>query len=272
MVLGVISLLVLLGGYTLLSWAKHRENPEDKTIPTWSQLAGGVKQIVSPPPQRSGGLLAAALGETESAQKKEPPMLWRDLKATGARFLVGYGLSVIIGVFLGTLMGSWQGFHAFTILPLRLVSRIIPTAALAVFFVLAGTGLTMYAVMIVFGTLPAIAIGTALEIQSFPTELRYKAYTLGASHFEVIWDSFLPMKAPEILEIIKTNIGPAMVYLLAAELLVANEGFGYTIRVFSRKLDMTVVYPYLLILAAIGFLFDLALRQTQQRLCPWHTR
>jgi NitT/TauT family transport system permease protein len=245
-------------------------NPEDKTIPTWSQLGDGLQQIVDRPEPRTG-LLAAALGE-QAEVEKPPSMLTRDLKATGTRFLVGYGLSVVIGILLGTLMGSLPSFHAFTVLPLRLVSRIIPTAALAVFFVLAGTGLTMYAVMIIFGTLPAIAIGAAQEIQGFPRELRYKAYTLGASHFEVIWDAFLPVTAPRIIEIVKSNIGPALVYLLAAELLVANEGFGYTIRVFSRKLDMTVVYPYLLILAVLGFAVDLALKQTQLRLCPWYAK
>jgi len=268
--LGALSLLILLGAYTVLSTLKHRENPEDKTIPTWSQLATGIGTITERP-EPPDPLLAAALGQDLDAAPRQS-MLARDLKATGTRFLLGYGTSVVVGLFLGTLMGSLLSLEALTILPLRLASRIIPTAALAVFFVLAGTDLSMYVAMIVFGTLPAIAIGTSKAIASFPTELRYKAYTLGASHFEVIWDAFLPVKAPDIIEIIKSNIGPAMVYLLAAELLVANQGFGYTIRVFSRKLDMTVVYPYLLILAFFGFLFDFGLKKTKTGLCPWHDR
>lgn len=269
-VLQVVSVFLLLLGYTLLSESKHRENPEDRTIPTWPKLAEGVQEIVATPEVQSG-LLAAALGEDVEAEEKEP-MLVRDIKATGLRFLAGYGLSVIAGVLIGTLMGSYLSLEALGILPLRLASRIIPTAALAVFFVLAGTGLNMYIAMIVFGTLPAIAIGVAHEIASFPRELRYKAYTLGASHFEVIWDAFLPVKLPRIIEIINSNIGPALVYLLAAELLVANQGFGYTIRVFSRKLDMTVVYPYLLILAFAAFIFDFVLKTAQRKISPWYRK
>ncbi len=268
--LGALSIILLLLSYSWLSHTKHVENPDDRTIPSFAQLRDGIREITTVP-EPEVNLLAAALGEDIEAEPQSS-MLARDLKATGLRFFYGYGLSVICGVILGTLMGSFLSLEALTILPLRLASRIIPTAALAVFFVLAGTNMSMYVAMIVFGTLPAISIGIAREIADFPTELRYKAYTLGASHFEVVWDVFLPIKAPQIIEIIKSNIGPAMVYLLAAELLVANQGFGYTIRIFSRKLDMAVVYPYLLILAFFGFVFDILLKATKEKACPWHTK
>ncbi|MEO0796095.1 MAG: ABC transporter permease subunit [Verrucomicrobiota bacterium] len=267
LVLQALSIFLLLLGYTLLSESKHRDNPEDRTIPTWSGLAEGLKQILEKP-EPQNDLLAAALGEDVKAEERAP-MLWRDLKATGIRFVAGYGVSVAGGLLLGVLMGSFLSLESLAVLPLRLASRIIPTAALAVFFVLAGTNLTMYIAMIVFGTLPAIAIGVSQEIASFPKELRYKAYSLGASHLEVIVDAFLPVKAPRIMEIIKSNIGPALVYLLAAELLVANVGFGYTIRLFSRKLDMTVVYPYLLILAFLAFALDAGIKILQTQISPW---
>ena len=270
LLLSLVSIVLLLAAYTVLSSVKHRENPEDKTIPTWQQLGEGVRRVVTVPKQEVN-LLAAALGQQVETEPQSS-ILVRDLKATGIRFLLGYSLSVLLALLLGTLMGSMLSLEALMILPLRLTSRIIPTAALAVFFVLAGTNLTMYVTMIVFGTLPAIAIGIARELAAFPKELRNKAYTLGASHLEVIWDAFLPVKAPQIIEIIKSNIGPALVYLLAAELLVANQGFGYTIRIFSRKLDMTVVYPYLLILAFFGFIFDYGLKLIKEKICPWHTK
>ncbi len=270
LLLSLVSIVLLLVAYTVLSSVKHWENPEDKTIPTWQQLGEGIRKVVTVPKQEVN-LLAAALGQQVETEPQSP-ILVRDLKATGIRFLLGYSLSVLLALLLGTLMGSMLSLEALMILPLRLTSRIIPTAALAVFFVLAGTNLTMYVTMIVFGTLPAIAIGIARELAAFPKELRNKAYTLGASHLEVIWDAFLPVKAPQIIEIIKSNIGPALVYLLAAELLVANQGFGYTIRIFSRKLDMTVVYPYLLILAFFGFIFDYGLKLTKEKICPWHTK
>jgi len=60
-----------------------------------------------------------------------------------------------------------------------------------------------------------------------------------------------------------------MVYLIAAEMLCADEGMGYRIRLQSRLLRMEVVYPYLASLAAFGFGMDYILRRFQAWLCPW---
>ncbi len=72
------------------------------------------------------------------------------------------------------------------------LAKIPPTAALAVFFVLVGTGKNMYVAMIAFGVLPTLALTVYLAVKEFPDELQYKAYTLGASHMEVIWHDHLP--------------------------------------------------------------------------------
>ncbi len=47
-----------------------------------------------------------------------------------------------------------------------------------------------------------------------------------------------------------------MVYLIAAEMVVGDVGFGYRIRLQSKLLNMSVVYPYLAMLAAFGFGMD----------------
>jgi NitT/TauT family transport system permease protein len=65
-------------------------------------------------------------------------------------------------------------------------------------------------------------------------------------------------------------IGPAMVYLIAAEMVVGDVGFGYRIRLQSKLLNMSVVYPYLALLATFGFGMDYTLRWLQRKLCPWY--
>ena len=44
-ILGIVSLLVLLGAYTWVSHRQHQKNPDDTTMPTWSQLGKGVAQL-----------------------------------------------------------------------------------------------------------------------------------------------------------------------------------------------------------------------------------
>jgi NitT/TauT family transport system permease protein len=129
--------------------------------------------------------------------------------------------------------------------------------------------MNMYVTMIAFGVLPTLALSTYLAVKEFPDELQFKAYTLGASHFEVIWHIIGRYVLPRLLDGVRLMIGPALVYLIAAEMLVASLGFGYRIRIEGKLQNMSVVYPYLALLAAFGFGMDSGLRWLQRWLCPW---
>ena len=82
-----------------------------------------------------------------------------------------------------------------------------------------------------------------------PSEVIDKSYTLGASHCEVIWNVIVPQIIPKFLDTVRLQIGPAVVYLIAAEMLKGDAGFGYRIRMRQRVTDMSVVYTYLALLS-----------------------
>ncbi len=252
LLLGFLSVVLLLGAYSWLSHVQHVENPTDTTIPSWSQLWEGCQTMITPN-KRSGEV-----------------MLYVDVLATGKRLFLGLFISVVGGVLIGVHMGTIPPINALLSPQLTFLAKVVPTAAMAVFFVLVGTDIEMFVTMIVFGVLPPLALATHLAVQEVPDELVHKAYTLGASHMEVIWGVVFPYILPKVIDLIRLSIGPAMVYLLAAEMLVSDEGFGYRIRLLSRRLDMMVVYPYLAILAVFGFSIDVALERSRRWLCPWY--
>ena len=250
--LGLLSIVVLLLGYTYLSHRQHLANPDDTTIPTWRQLGEGVVTAFEVNP-RSGERWVVV-----------------DSKATGARLFLGLFFGVLGAVVLGLAMGCVRAVEAFLAPPLSLLAKIPPTAALAVFFVLVGTDTNMYVAMIAFGVLPVLAQSVYLAVKEVPDELRYKASTLGASPMEILWNVILRHILPKMLDAIRLQIGPAMVYLIAAEMVVGDVGFGYRIRLQSRLLNMSVVYPYLVLLAGAGFGLDYTLRFLQRTICPWY--
>lgn len=253
-VIGVLSIFALLGVYTWLSHRQHEKNPDDTTIPSWSQLAEGVVHAVEANP-RSGERWIVV-----------------DSKATATRLFLGLLFGVLGAVLLGIHMGSFSAVEAFFVPPLSLLAKVPPTAALAVFFVMAGTDTKMYVAMIAFGILPTLAQSIYLAIKEIPEERIYKAQTLDASRAEIVWTIVFPEILPKIIDGIRLQIGPAMVFLIAAEMVVGDVGFGYRIRLQSRLLDMNVVYPYLACLAAFGFGMDLGLRLLQRWLCPWFAK
>jgi NitT/TauT family transport system permease protein len=141
---------------------------------------------------------------------------------------------------------------------------------LAVFFVLVGVNFRMYVTMIAFGTLPTLAQTVYQSAKKdVPESLIFKAYTLGASQMELIWNVIYKQILPRLLDAVRLQIGPAMVLLVAAEFTVAGQGFGYRLRLFYIRTDMTVVYVYLILLGTAGLLIDYALIWLRRWLCPW---
>jgi NitT/TauT family transport system permease protein len=254
LVLGIFSVLVMLLLYSLISHWQHKKNPDDTTIPTWTQLASGIKKA------------------SEINTRSQDRWIISDSKATAYRLFLGLFIGVLGAFIVGHLMGCFAPCEAFLIPPMSLLAKIPPTAALAVFFVLAGTNDKMFIAMIAFGVLPTLAQSIYFSVKDVPEELLFKAYTLGASRMELIWNVIVRAILPKLIDAIRLQIGPAMVYLIAAEMVVGDVGFGYRIRLQSRLLNMNVVYPYLAVLAAFGFFMDYLLRLIQRVSFPWYER
>jgi len=251
--LASLSVAVLLLWYTWVSHRQHQVNPKDTTIPSWGQLADGVKKF------------------TRLDRKKERWIV-EDSIATGRRFIYGIGLGVACGFVLGMLMGCFATVEAFLQPPIALLAKVPQTAALAVYFVAFGTGMSMYVAMISLGIIPALAVTVYLAIKDLPSEMLDKAYTLGASNFEVATEVVFRQVLPKFIDAVRLAIGPAIVFLIAAEMVVGDVGFGYRIRLQFKLTNMNVVYPYLVMLAFFGFALDYSLRYLQARLCPWYQR
>jgi NitT/TauT family transport system permease protein len=127
-----------------------------------------------------------------------------------------------------------------------------------------------FVAIIAFGVVPALAqsVHQAVE-KDVPDELIDKASTLGASEVEIICNVVYRQILPRILEAVRLQVGPAMVYLIAAEWVNTDVGFGYRLRAEARLVNMNVVYVYLIYLGLFGLIVDFALTWTRRKLCPW---
>lgn len=272
-VLGIIGIVALASVYEVLSYNQHLRNPSDTTIPSVSQLANGFVEICTP----RTNPLKAAFGNGEDEQtfwdKVTSTWLFKDATATYGRLFKGMVWGCALSVVLGVLMGCYESFAALLLPTLSFLAKVPGTAMLAVFFVLVGTGEAMFITMIGFGVLPTLTQAVYLSAKhDIHDEEINKAYTLGASNLEVVYNVVYKQILPKILESVRLQIGPAMVYLIAAEMLSAQVGLGYQIRLQQRLLNMAVVYDYLLLLGLSGLALDKGMLWFRRYWCPWYSR
>ncbi len=253
--LAVCGLLSGILAYAGLSLRQTRINPSQNVLPGISGLSKGVVEITKP---------------RGSPNNPKPSWLVTDVKATYWRLLLGLTAGTLFSIVIGIAMGAYPAAEAFFSPVITFMAKIPPTAMLAVYMVLFSLKLELYVALVAFGVFFTMvqAIYQAVK-KDVALDLINKAYTLGASEAEVLFEVIWKQTLPRIIENIRLHIGPAMVFLIAAEMLFASEGFGYTIRQQSRLVNMNVVYIYLAMLGLSGLLFDWLLMRLRRWLCPW---
>ena len=249
--LGAGCALAVVLAYLALSWRVHRENPRNTTVPDASQLSEGVTTILSP--NRSGEW---ALGA--------------DAVATGRRFFLGLACGLALSFLVGIAMGAVTPVGAGLGPTLLFFGSIPPTAMLAVYYEAFGIGETLYIGLIALGVFPLLAGGLYKSVLTdVPDHAVSKAYTLGASHAEVVWNVIVPQTLPRFLESARLAAGLAMIFLIAAEWLLADVGFGHQLKLWSRIAAMDLAYPYLFLLGLFGLAIDQGLYRLRRWLSPW---
>lgn len=248
----IVTILGIIAAYLFLSYKQKIVNPQDTTIPDIGQFWSAIKTLSKPD----------AAGE-----------IWilDDLEATYTRHILGMISGVFMSLVVGILMGCNGSIRAALKFPIKSLSKIPPTAMIAVYFVLFGTNLQFYVAIIAFGIFPTLAQSVYQSVKTdVSDDAIYKAYTLGASDWEVVFNVIIPQIMPRFIEAIRMTIGPALVFIIAAEWMMSDVGIGYRLRIQSRLLNMNIVYIYLVILCLTSYFMDWTLSFAKMKLCPWH--
>jgi NitT/TauT family transport system permease protein len=245
--------VLLLLGYSYISYNQHLSKPTDMTLPSIPVICKAIVKVCTP----------------QGTFVKEI-WLWDDMTATFGRLFLGLGTSCAIACFLGILMGCFQSVEAFFAPTLNFLAKPPASAILPIFLVLVGVNEKLFFSIIIFGVLPTLTMAVFLSAKNDVHEEQiHKAYTLGASTPEVIWNVVFPQILPRVLDSVRLQIGPAMVYLIAAEYMNAQVGMGLRLRVQERLLQLDVAYLYVFILGVTGYFMSWGMETLRKKLCPW---
>ena len=124
-------------------------------------------------------------------------------------------------------------------------------------------------VLIVIGITPFLIRDMAQRTLEIPREMIVKAETLGASTGTIALRVALPQVLPRLIQSVRLSLGPAWLFLIAAEAIAANQGLGYRIFLVRRYLAMDVILAYVIWITLLAFAIDWALKTLSRRAFPW---
>ena len=263
--LSALVFIVCIGLYTHTSIARHRDNPEDRIVPSGAQLLAGIKSSVLEPAEESDYIPPDNASTWELVHHS---MIWTDTVASGSRFLISLALLVPC-VILAVHIGLFPIFGAVFMRFVLFFDKIVALSLLPILFIVFGIEEWSKIALIVIGVAPTMILDTVGMVKAVPREQVVKAFTLDANNFDVAYRVVFPQIFPQIINSLRLNLKPMMLFLFAGEMIAASSGLAYRIAIMRRHMGMDIIIPYVLWVALLLFLIDLSLRILNRRLHPW---
>jgi len=185
------------------------------------------------------------------------------------RVVAGWGLSALIALPLGLLIGSWRAVQAL-LEPLTDFIRYMPAVAFVpLVMVWVGIDEGAKVAVIFIGTFFQMVLMVAEDVRRVPMAQIEAAQTMGATRWEVVEKVIVPSAKPALLDTLRVTMGWAWTYLVVAELVASSSGLGYAILKAQRFLQTDKIFAGILIIGLIGLLIDQLFRLAHRKAFPW---
>jgi NitT/TauT family transport system permease protein len=226
-------------------WELSTSGLRSLLVPTFSQTMGGLVQLF-----RSG-------------------QLWQPLLISNQALLLGYLISILLGVPLGLAMSRFRTIDEVvdpyaSILLAFPIGPIIPIVIMAM-----GLGLASQVVIVVLFASIFIVVNTRAGVRNVDRSLIEMAGSFGASERKIWLRILIPGAMPAILAGLRIGLGRAVTGMVLAELLLVATGVGRLMLEFRGSFQKELLFAVVLVLVAESVALMGLMRVLEQRLVPW---
>ena len=190
---------------------------------------------------------------------------WIAIAVSMKRMLLGYTLSVVLGMILGLGVAS-NKFLEETVGGLLVSLQSLPSICWLPLAVL-WFGLSEKAILfvVVMGSLLSVTIAMETGRQQMPKIYGMAGRNLGARGFPLFWHVLLPASLPYIVSGLKQGWAFAWRSLISGEMIFVSLGLGQLLMMGRDLNDMSRVIAVMILIVAIGYIVDGLVFKTVER-------
>lgn len=185
------------------------------------------------------------------------------------RVVLGVGISLILGLFIGLLMAYSKTWNK-VLNPLVYFTYPIPkTALLPVAMLLFGLGDSSKIILIVLILVFQVIIAVRDAVLNISQETYNPIKSLGASRRQIFRYITLPSILPAMLTNLRLSIGTALSILFFAEGYGTQLGIGYYILDAWTRIDYIGMYAGIIAISLFGFVLFVLTDILEEAVCQW---
>lgn len=195
--------------------------------------------------------------------------LWPNIWISGQEFLIGFGVSIVVAIPLGILIGWYRPIEAIFNPFVSFLNSVPRIALLPLLIIWVGIGIQLKIAVVFLSAVVAILINTIAGIKALDPQLLTMARSFEASDFKIFRRIALPGSVPYILSGVRLGLGHALIGVVVGELYAANSGVGHLISVAGNTFQTDLVFAGVVIIAVFGLIFTFLLTKLEQHFQSW---
>ena len=191
---------------------------------------------------------------------------WEAMRITAQAFTFGMGISILVGVPLGIVMGRSPLIDRLFLPWVTLFVSAPLTALVPVVMALFGFGETTIVLTVVLFAIWIIILDARAGSRGISPSLMEMAKSYGASPWQAFTKIYLWSALPEVLAGVRLGLVRAVKGVIIGQLLVSVIGFGYLFEIYSSNFLMEHMWALLLVLFLFAYLLDAVMGELERRI------
>jgi len=230
-----------------------------ESVPLWYTLPKGMALFFTTPSKVAAAFQQLLInGEIE-----------KHFYVSAIAFLAGLGLSIIVGLPLGLLMGRSQTLEALLdpyVTSFNASPRIVWLPLMILWF---GIGIWSKIVIVFAGAVFPLLINTYAGVKNVNRVLVNVVRSFGANEWQLMKVVVLPNSLPYIIAGLRLAIGRAILGVVVGEFFGSSQGLGYMIASAASNYKVDVVFVGVAIFMTLSVILTLAVKRLESRLASW---
>jgi NitT/TauT family transport system permease protein len=182
--------------------------------------------------------------------------LVRDAWTSMLRIVIGFLIGSAIGALLGLLIGTFRIVREVLDPYVNFLRFISGVAWISIFIVWFGIGEASKVVLIVYTTCFGVLLNTVAGVAAVSRDKLRVAQCFGASAAQTFFWVTLPATTRYILTGMRLSMANAFLVIVAAEMVQADSGLGFSIMAARQFLAPDIIFCGMITLGVLGLLSD----------------
>ncbi|MFE6282006.1 ABC transporter permease [Streptomyces sp. NPDC057877] len=230
-------------------------------VAVWWVASAGSTQVYWPPLET----ILRAFPEVWTGQR-----LRADVLPSVLRLMGGYALAAVVGVGLGTVIGSYPWVRAVCEPVLEFLRAVPPPVLVPVIMLFAGIGDTMKVTVIATGCVWPVLLNTVEGVRAVDSVLTETARSYGVTGAARLRHVVLRAASPQIFAGLRQALSIGIILMVISELFAPSNGLGFAIVQFQRGFALPDMWTGILLLGLLGFVLSVVFQLVERRVLGWY--